>query len=74
MPENFENTEQKTLSLEDTIGEIEIIKQNCATMGANDYEIPTLNGLIASLRAGQLDPQTALEQAHQILGSKQDYH
>lgn len=56
------------------IGEITAIKQQISAMGANDYEMPTLDKLIESLEKKEISPKDATEQARMILNNKQDYH
>jgi hypothetical protein len=53
---------------------IELIRQQIGLMGANDYEIPAIDDLIARLKAGECAPEDAVEEAQAILSSKQDYH
>ena len=60
--------------LEKTIGEINILKQEVATMGANDFEIPTFNKIIENLKNGKCSPEDAIKEAMKIRSSKQDYH
>lgn len=59
---------------EETIKEIMIIRQEVAIMGSNDYEIPALDGLIESLKKGEVLSKDALAEAIKIRNSKQDYH
>jgi len=54
--------------------EILLLRQIIANMGANDYELPTINGILAALRAGNIEPNDAVRQVQQIKASKQDYH
>jgi hypothetical protein len=44
------------------------------TLGANDYEPGAFQQIIRALEQGQIEPQTAMEQANAIIGNKQDYH
>lgn len=48
--------------------------QQVNIMGANDFEIPTLNTLLESLNAGECTPEEAIEIAHNIRNRKADYH
>jgi hypothetical protein len=65
------------MSLPTTLAEAEmallLIRQEIDLMGANDFEIPTINDLIDSLYAGG-SPDEAVEQASQILSRKATYH
>ena len=54
--------------------EILLLQQQIAVMGANDYELPTINNILAALRAGNMEPNDAVRQVRQIKASKQDYH
>jgi hypothetical protein len=60
--------------IEKAIFEIEILKREVAVMGANDFEIPTLNTLIDNIRNKELSPEEGLKQAQAIRYGKQDYH
>ncbi len=51
----------------------EIITQ-LGTMGANDFEIPTLNQLIQKVRSQKLSPSEAKNIAFTILDRKQSDH
>lgn len=53
------------------IGEM---KQQAAVMGANDFEIPSLDNLLIALNQGEITPEEAIEQAHKIVDRKADYH
>lgn len=74
MPENIPNLDTTPLEIKNAIAEIESIIGSCGVMGANDYEIPTLKKLQEDLRQGNINPEEATQQAHQILESKQGYH
>jgi len=50
------------------------LQQQVAIMGANDYEIPTINNILTELRAGNIEPKVAVEQVQRIKNRKQDYH
>lgn len=60
--------------IQEAVAKISIIIQNCAVMGANDSEIPTLMNLIKEVEAKTISPDEAVAKAQQIIGSKQDYH
>lgn len=59
---------------EKAISTIMMIRQEVATMGANDYEIPALDKLIDDLKNFKITPSDALKRAFSIQNSKQDYH
>ena len=52
---------------------INIMMQECAVMGTNDYEIPALKKLLEDLKADKLTPEEATIKATQIRFSKQEY-
>ncbi len=54
--------------------EILSLQQQIAVMGANDYELPTIDSILVALRAGNMEPNDAVRQVQQIKASKQDYH
>jgi hypothetical protein len=60
--------------LEVAESEILSLQQQIAVMGANDYELPTINNILAALRVGTIEPDDAVRQVQQIKDSKQDYH
>ena len=64
---------QKELSKEDVINRIGFIKQQAAIRENNDFKIPELNNLVQKIMQGKKDPQEALDEAMEILQSKQDY-
>lgn len=55
-------------------GEIEIIRQNVALMGANDIEMSELEKILDLLDKDEIDPEEALRQAIIIENRKQNYH
>ena len=69
--EILENPEDKKGKV---LEQIKFIRQKVAIMGFNDSEIPELNELLEKVEGGEVDPQKALERAHEIINSKQDYH
>jgi len=72
MKESHIETEPKTK--EEAVMAITIIKQECQNLGANDYEIPTLDELIRAVESDEIDPGEAIMQAEAIRASKMDYH
>ena len=54
--------------------EILAIRDLVAGQGANDYEIPTINGILERLKSGKLTPDEALVEAHAINNRKASYH
>lgn len=50
------------------------IRQEAYMMGANDYEIPALDGIIEKLEKRELSSEDALKEAQTIIGRKADYH
>lgn len=69
-----EKLHQSEINKDSAIAEINLILQQIATMGANDFEIPTLYGIIENIRRGVTSPEEGLEDAKRILINKQDYH
>ncbi len=53
---------------------IQTILHEISVMGANDYEFPTIQHILKSLRAGEIEPREAVRQVQAIRNSKQDYH
>jgi hypothetical protein len=43
-------------------------------MGANDIELPAINAILAGLESGEISPEEAVREAHNILDSKADDH
>ena len=54
--------------------EILAIRDEVALVGANDFEIPTLNSLVECLEKGECSIEYAIKEARNILLRKQDYH
>ena len=54
--------------------EILAIRQEIYMRGANDSEIPTIDRLLNSLRAGGRTPEDAVQEAREIMARKADYH
>ena len=69
--EKPKNLNPEKINVEAKIG---LVRQQCAQMGANDYELPELDRILESWRNKEISDQEALAKAQQILDSKQDYH
>jgi len=69
-----ENINTNSLSKEETVLKIGVIRDEVSIMGFNDSEIPQLNALMEGVASGTLDTTKALEEAEKIKSSKQDYH
>ncbi len=55
-------------------GEIGNIRQQCASMGANDIEFQILNEIEEAYHNKEITPQEAIQKAQEVLNNKQDYH
>jgi hypothetical protein len=56
------------------IANIMAIRGEIALLGANDSEFSILDDLVKKLNTGEYTPKEALEKAHLLKNSKQDYH
>jgi len=72
-PKGEENHEEKEGSIEEAVMFIEMTKQECAMLGANDMEIPTLMQLAKDVKEGNVEPAEGKKRAAEIKGSKMDY-
>ena len=61
-------------SKDNAIAYIRAIITELGILGANNYEISTLNELIERLEKGECTPEDAQREAEEIKQRKQDYH
>ncbi|MDA8596941.1 hypothetical protein N9L26_01250 [Candidatus Pacebacteria bacterium] len=54
--------------------QIETLRADISTMGANDSEFDALNSIQEQLRQSVITPEEAVRQATGVKESKQDYH
>ncbi len=54
--------------------EIEIIRQQIAVMGANDYEFDELDNIKKLWQKKEISGKEAVARARAVLNNKQDYH
>jgi hypothetical protein len=64
---------EKAPQKEDAKAHIQLMMQECAVMGTNDFEIPALVRLIKRLDALDITPEEAMSEAEKIRYSKQEY-
>ena len=64
---------QEPVSLEEAIGFIGTVMQECAARGANDSEMPDLEKLMHAVEKKEISPSEAKKRAQQIKDSKMDY-
>ncbi len=69
-----ESPETLVLTKESAEMQIKALRQECATMGADNSEPADFGEILNKLDNGELEPVAALEQASLIRSSKQDYH
>jgi hypothetical protein len=53
---------------------IYVLRHEVFVMGANDSEIPELDGILKGLDRGDYSPEDAMTKAHGIISRKMDYH
>lgn len=66
--------ETEGILVNDTKSQILAIREQCFLMGANDAEKTKFDEIIALMEKGEFSEAEALEEAHKILSSKNDYH
>jgi len=59
---------------QEAIEYIEMIRQECAMMGANDSEFDRLNQIREALQTRKINPEKAKAEANAIKENKVDYH
>lgn len=65
---------KKMTNKDDAKNEIEGIRELIYMMGANDYEFDAIKNILDRLENGRVEPDKAIEEAREIMGSKQNYH
>lgn len=68
------NPDSSGVSISEALNHIGGIRTIIARMGANDSESNALDDITRNLQKGSLTPKEALDQANQVLNSRQDYH
>jgi len=63
----------ENVSVEEAVGFIGMVMQECAARGANDSEMPDLEKLMQAVKNKEIGPVEAKEKAQQIKDSKMDY-
>jgi hypothetical protein len=72
--ENLNPQNNTNEAVNNAIMQIESVRQEVNMMGANDYEIPTINDILKRLKKGEITAEKALEEVYKIEGGKCDYH
>ncbi|MFT7507797.1 MAG: hypothetical protein ACI92I_000966 [Acidimicrobiales bacterium] len=71
---NIENGEQQPLTKGSARVQIEAIRAQINTMGANDSEFSSIDTIIIKLEDGEITPEEAVTLTQGVMDSKQDYH
>ena len=64
--------EKNKATLADVEREATLLKSHLLALGANDYEFPSIDGIVLKVKAGEITPQKALELFTKIKESKQE--
>ena len=72
MEQESENTQQPNFG--EAMMRVQGIMAEVSVLGANDYEMPALQRLLAELQSGDITPQEAIAKALVIQAGKMDYH
>lgn len=63
----------ESITIEEAVGFIGTVMEECAIRGANDSEMPDLAKLMKAVENKEINPAKAKEIAQQIKNSKMDY-
>jgi flagellar biosynthesis regulator FlbT len=62
------------MSINDALVQIEAIRSQINSMGANDSEFEALNNIRRKIEDREMTPEEAVAQAQGVMDSKQAYH
>ena len=68
------NSPEAEMTYSEARMQIEAIRSQIASMGANDSEFESVNNIIQQLEAGDITPKEAVAMVSGVRDSKQDYH